>query len=237
MFENLFRNREVINQPIFYLFIAFTILISLGYSWGRRRNKRIYLSTFNDLVDLIKTKDQQFTNIGGLTGYHANLIPKKNDIYRRVDATLTLLPRQSWLYFPFSLIMQGFDRLFLTFFLAPKKKARWILKEGHLIERRYSRFHGPKIKNAASLEHEEYSWGGMEFILYYEDDSVRKRLLELARKMENPGSIRHVAIVPAEERIFVFMIPKLKKVANDLLPVIKWIDSRKFAFTGSKDEG
>ena len=231
MLENLFKNNDVTNQPIFYLFIAFTILISLGYSWGKRRNKRIYLSAFNDLVDLIKPKDQQFTNIGGLTGYHANLIPKKNDIFRRVDATLTLLPRQSWLYYPFSLLTRRFDRLFLIFFLSPKKKAKWVLKEGHLIERKYSRFRGPKIENEDKLQHEDFMWGGKEYILYYEDNEVRKSLLELANKMGAPGNIKHIAIVPEKERIFLFMIPKLRTVKENLLPVINWINTRKFAHT------
>ncbi len=89
----MFNNSDIVNTPIFYLFIAFTILITLGYSWGRRRNKRIYLIAFNGLKELIKPKDQQYTNIGGLTGYHANFIPKKNELMRRVDTTITLLPR------------------------------------------------------------------------------------------------------------------------------------------------
>ncbi len=228
MFESLFKNQQVTNQPIFYLFIAFTILISLGYSWGKRRNKRIFLSAFNDLVSLIKPKDQLFTNIGGLTGYHANFIPKKNDVFRRVDATITLLPRQSWLYMPFSLIIQRFDRLFLTFHLVPKKKAKWHLKEVHLIENSYSKFRGPKIKNEDKLAREEFKWGSRNFLLFYNDAILKNSIIELARRMENPGSVKHIAVVPEEERIFIFMIPKYRRVQENLKPIVNWINSKKF---------
>jgi len=229
LLDNLFQHREVINQPIFYLFIAFTLIITLGYSWGARRNKRIYLSAFHALVNLIKPKDQQFTNIGGSTGYHANLIPKKNDIFRRVDATITLLPRQSWLYLPFSLIIQRFDRLFLTFFLLHPKKTKLVLREGHLIERRYSNFRSPKIKNAGSLSHESFNWDGRDYILYYEDETVKNRLISLAKIMRTPGTVKHIAVVPEEERIFVFLVPKLGKVEENLKPVLNWIKNKQFA--------
>ncbi len=228
MFDNLFAHRNVTNQPVFYLFIAFTILISLGYSWGKRRNKRIFLSAFNDLVALIKPKDQLFTNIGGLTGYHANLVPKKNDVFRRVDATITLLPRQSWLYMPLSILIRRYDRLFLVFHLMPKKKAKWHLKEMHLIEKKYSKFRGPKIKNEANLKREDYKWGDRDFILFYENEDAKKRIIELAEKMGNPKNVKHIAVVPKEERIFVFMIPKNKQVYDNLKPIVNWIGSKKF---------
>jgi len=228
LLDSLFRNQQITEQPVFYLFIAFTILISLGYSWGKRRNKRIYLSAFNDLVSLIKPKDQLFTNIGGLTGYHANLVPKRNDVFRRVDATITLLPRQSWLYMPFSLLIQRFDRLFITFYLLPKKKAKWHLKEVHLIEKAYSKFRGPKIKNEDKLTKEEFKWDNKNFFLLYNDTKLKESIVKLAQRMNTPGSVKHIAVVPQEERIFIFMIPKYRKVYENLKPIINWINSRKF---------
>lgn len=116
----MFQNMQVTNQPVFYLFLAVSLLLSLGYIWGKRRNTRIHLSAFNAVVDFLKPKDQTFTNIGGLTGYHANIIPKINKTVRRVDLTLTMLPRQSWLYLPFSLILTRSDRLYVTLLFGKK---------------------------------------------------------------------------------------------------------------------
>jgi len=237
LLDNLFQHKDIINEPIFYLFIAATLIITIGYSWGVRRNKKIYLSAFKALVNLIKPKDQQFTNIGGVTGYHANLIPKRNDIYRRVDATITLLPRQSWLYLPFSLIIQRFDRLFIIFFLTPRKKAGWILKEGHIIERKYSKFRSPKIMNAEKLNEESFNWDGNDYILYYEDEAIKKKLLALAARMGSPGTVKHIAVVPEEERIFTFMIPGYDSVEKNLKPIFNWIRDRQFAVEQNVQSG
>ena len=154
-------NSDITQQPVFYLFIAATVLLSLGYTWGKRRNTRIYLSAFNALVDALKPKDQNFTNIGGLTGYHANIVPHKNRFVHHVEATITLLPRQSWLYYPFSKMIRRFDRLFVTMIYS--KKAENLTAEGHLIEDRFSSFRGPKISNTEKLEQEELRWGKTPF--------------------------------------------------------------------------
>jgi len=212
----VFTNTGVAQQPVFYLFVAVTILLTLGYGWGRRRNKRITVATFDAIASVLRPKDQQFTNIGGLTGYHANFVPHKNRYIKRVDATLTLLPRQSWLWYPFSRLIRRFDRLFLAFHLTPR--ASGALEEGHLIEKSYSSFGGAKIENAFSLQQERLQWGGRVFFLYYQSSKV-KRHLERCRELigDDPGPLRHVALVPERDRLFVFLIPKPSKVK----PIVK----------------
>lgn len=214
---------EVTQQPIFYLFIAATILLTLGYSWGHRGNKGIFLSAFNALVDTLKPKDQSFTKIGGETGYHANLIPKKNSFIRRVDATITLLPRQSWLYLPFSLLTMRFDRLFLMLFFS--KKAMGLVSEGHLIEEKYSHFRGPKITNEDQLQREELRWGERDFLLYYADETIKNDLLNLKQKLKEPKYLRHIAVVPDREQAFLFMIPKKGYVAEAFPVIYKWLNN------------
>src|SRR6056297_354204 len=213
---------DVTQQPIFYLFIAATILLTLGYSWGHRGNKRIFLSAFNALVDTLKPKDQSFTKIGGETGYHANLIPKKNSFIRRVDATITLLPRQSWLYLPFSLMTFRFDRLFIMLLFS--KKAMGLLSEGHLIEEKYSRFRGPKITNEDQLQREEFRWGERDFLLYYADETIKADLLDLKERIGKPEHLRHIAVVPDREQAFIFMIPKRGYVAQAFPVIYKWLN-------------
>jgi hypothetical protein len=213
-------NPVISTQPVFYLFIAVTILLSLGYLWGRRRNKRIFITAFESMVDVLKPKDQQFTNIGGLSGYHANIIPKKNKYIRRVDATITLLPRQSWLYYPFSRLVRRFDRLFILFTLSPK--AVGVLEEGHLIERKYSGFMGAKIDNADSLHQETFEWGGMTFYMYYENDAVKRELEDAKQRLAEPGTLRHLALVPDQDRMWIFMIPRLGTVHGIVSKLNDW---------------
>lgn len=212
---------DVTDQPVFYLFVAATILLSLGYGWGKRRNRRIITSAFDAITAVLHPQDQTFTNIGGLTGYHANFIPQKNRLIKQVDATMTLLPRQSWLWYPFSRMIRRFDRLFLSFHLG--KKAAGALREGHLIEKGYASFAGASIENADSLQKETFQWGKHTFFLYYKDETV-KREMERCRDLvgATPGPLRHVALVPKRNRLFVFLIPVPGTVEHVVGTVYRW---------------
>ncbi|MCF7936212.1 MAG: hypothetical protein K9L28_07725 [Synergistales bacterium] len=213
--------QPISQQPIFYLFIAATILIALGYSWGRRRSKGIYLDAFNALVDTLQPRDQNFTTIGGLSGYHANLIPKRNQPIRRVDATITLLARQSVLYYPVSRLTRKWDRLFLTLLFA--KEAQGQIAEGHLIEKQYEDFKAPKVTNIDRLNRQELEWEGRTFTLYYETGAVRDALLRLKQKLRSPGELRHVALVPEQEQAHIFLVPKKGETARLFPAIYQWL--------------
>lgn len=216
----MFEFEYLTRQPLFYLFIAFSALLAFGYFWGKKKNHRIFVSAFNGLVDVVKPADQTFTNIGGLIGYHAELITRKSDPVEKVEATITFLSRHSWLWLPISKLIWQNDRLFITIHL---KKAP--LGEGHLIEAGYARFRGPKITNAERLQQETIQWGSWKFHLYYASQQVREKLAALVRGNPDPGVVRHIALVPELKRCFIFMIPRQSEVAKYLAPIYRWIPS------------
>jgi hypothetical protein len=216
----MFKYQYIVTQPVFFLFVAFSCLLSAAFFWGRRRNKRIFLSTFNDLVDVVHPDDQTFTNIGGVVGYHANLITNKKSPFAKVDATITLLPRHSLLYMPISRMIMKFDRLFITLHMRARLPG-----EGHLIEKKYAGFRGPKITNEHILEKTEIQWGENRFFLYYEKVNIRDRLMAYVNRNPEPGMIRHIALVPGQRKCFLFMIPKTGAVKDAFAPVYRWIGS------------
>ncbi len=212
---------DILYQPIFFLFIGFSFLLTLGYFWGRRSNRRICQSAFNDLVDVVKPDDQTFTNIGGAIGFHANLfVKKKGTPFSRVDATITLLPRHSWLYLPISKLIRKYDRLFITLYL--KKPPS---EEAHLIEIKYSKFMGSKIENAHLMHHETVKWENFDFHLYYNSREMLEKIQAFIKKNPAPGTIRHIALVPEQKKGFIFMIPKLDQVARDFARIYHWLPS------------
>ncbi|MDO9558725.1 MAG: hypothetical protein Q7I89_03470 [Syntrophales bacterium] len=217
----MFQHENIITQPIFFLFVAFSFILTLGYFWGRRQNRKIFLSALQDLVDVVRPDDQTFTNIGGAIGYHANLYLKKKDApFSQVDATITMLPRHSWLYLPFSKLIRKYDRLFITLYLKRKP-----LEELHLIEKGYSGFMGTKISNAPRLQKESIHWGAYDFFLFYQSGAGRDALMRFTRECPDPGIIRHIAVVPEQKKGFVFMIPLKGQVARGLSPVYRWIST------------
>jgi len=214
--------QSIAQQPLFLLFIAATIVVSLCFFWGGRRNKRIHLSAFNALVETLNPKDQTFTTIGGQSGYHANIVPRKNQFIRRVDATITLLARHTLLYYPVSRYLRKWDRLFITLFFA--KDAHGKISEGHIIEKEYEDFRAQKITNKEKLKSDQVVWGGKTFTLYYQEQKMRDALLELKKKLDTPGHLRHVAFVPDQEKAFIFLVPKPGATARVFPPVWSWIN-------------
>jgi len=217
----MFKYEHILTQPVFFLFVAFSFLLAFGYFWGRRHNKEIFLSAFNDLMEVFHPDDQTFTNIGGAIGYHANLfIRKKGAFLSRVDATITMLPRHSWLYLPVSKLIRKYDRLFIELYVKNKPE-----EECHLIEKQYSRFAGAKITGAGRLSRETVTWGAYTFHLYYETMETHTRFMDFINRNPDPGTIRHIAIVPDQKKCFIFMIPRKGQVAKYLSPVYRWLPS------------
>ncbi len=179
-------NTEITTSPWFYLLIAASLFLTLTYSWGRRKNKRIFLSAFNGLLAVVNSKDQQFTNIGGIAGYHANIVPKNNTLVRRVDATITLLPRQSLMFMPFSLLVRRFDR-------------------------------------EEQLQKETFQWGGKTFFMYYSEPWVKKELEKCRSLLGEPQGIRHIAMVPSQDRFWVFMVPRMDTVEGIMAELYPWM--------------
>lgn len=217
----MFKYEHILTQPVFFLFVAFSFLLTFGYFWGRRHNREMFLSAFNDLMEVFRPDDQTFTNIGGAIGYHANLfIRKKGAFLSRVDATITMLPRHSWLYFPISKLIRKYDRLFIELYVKNKPE-----EECHLIETQYSRFAGAKITGAGRLNTETVTWGAYTFHLYYETIETHTRLMDFINRNPEPGIIRHIAIVPDQKKCFIFLIPRKGQVARYLAPVYRWLPS------------
>jgi len=212
---------QIATQPVFFLFVAFSLILAWGYFRGRRKNKELSMSAFEDLLRLFKPDDQKFTNIGGAIGYHANLyIKKKKALLTRVDATITMLPRHALLYLPISRVIRKYDRLFVELHLKNRPAEEW-----HLLEEGYARFSRTKITNRSMLHMKKVDWGGYTFDLLSESEQMRQKLMDFMAQNPDPKGIRHIALVPDQKKCFVFMIPRKGEVEKSLQPVHNWLPS------------
>lgn len=219
----MFQYEYLIYTPAFYFLVAFTLILTFGYTWGRRWNRRVVTNALDPLLQVFKARDQQFTNIGGQTGFHANIIPGNMRTVRRVDITLTILPRQSLLYLPFSLITRKYDRMQTFFFF--NKRGRGINEEAHIIETKFEKRMGNRIEGAESMTREEVTWGERRFHLYFGSDRSRKWLQNCIDRFDSAGPIRHVALIPDEQRAYLFLIPKIGTVAPHMTAIRDWLDT------------
>jgi hypothetical protein len=209
------------NPPLLHLFIVATVVLAAGYSWGRRRNLRVARTTFSALLDVVQPIDRSFTNIGGLTGYHATFTVAEGGPVTQVQATLTLLPRQAWLYLPVSWLFHRHDRFFIHFTV--HRDVVRDLSEGHLIDRAYARSLWHPITTPEALGQEPLEWGEEPFSLYFGSGATRRLLLDLRRRMPTPGALRHVAVAPANQRVYLYAIPGRDDFATCLETVYAWI--------------
>lgn len=216
----MFDVNNIIAQPAFFLFVAGTFLLAIGYFQGRRRNRAIVFGAFEELAEVLQPQDQTYTNIGGAIGYHADIVPHKGSVVSKAQVTLTLLPRQSWLYLPISLLLRRWDRLYLTLHMSKTPPS-----EGHLIDAGYHRFRAPAITNESRMKQETVEWGGRHFLLLYMKKNTRDHFARLMEALRDPAGIKHIAFVPHQKRCFVFMVPYRRTVKASLGPVFGWLET------------
>jgi hypothetical protein len=205
---------------VLLVIIAISVFIAFSFHSGRRKNKEICTAVFKDLVKVFKPDDQTFTNIGGAVGHHGTFTFKERGSVSRIDVTLTLLPRQAPLYMPISKFLMKYDRLFISVYMRYPPPG-----EGHIIERGYSGFRGPVITNISRLRHMEVKWGDLDFFLYYEQDRMIDQFKTLIATLQDPGPIKHIAIVPDQRRGFIFMGLRQELIEAYLALVYDWLFS------------
>ena len=203
---------------IIIVIIAVSAFIALTFHSGKRKNKEICTSVFNELVKVFKPDEQAFTNIGGAVGHHGKFFYKERGSVLRIDVTLTLLPRQAPLYMPISKFLMRYDRLFISIYMRYPPPG-----EGHIIERGYTGFRGPEITNITRLRQTELKWGDLDFFLYYEQDRMIDQFKKLIESLHDPGPIRHIAIVPDQRKGYIFMGLQQGSIETYLAAVYNWL--------------
>ena len=207
-----------VTVSVLIVIIAVSVFIAFSFHSGKRKNKEIFTGIFKELVTVFKPDEQIFTNIGGVVGHHGTFSFKEQGPVSRIDATLTLLPRQAPLYMPISKFLMRNDRLFISVYMRYPPPG-----EGHMIEKGYTGFRGPEITNISRLHQMEFKWGDLDFFLYYEQDRMIDRFKELAGSLTDPGPIRHIAIVPDQRKGYIFMGLQQEPIAAYLAAVYDWL--------------
>lgn len=192
------------NAPLFTLVILLAGAVFLFYRRGRRRNAEIAERSARELEEALRPEDQTYTWIGGLIGYTADYRVRRGEL-NRVEATLTMLPRHSFLYLPISWLIRGSDALYLLF--RPNFPLRG---RGHLFLLGHGR--KPRIQHPEELKVEELRLAGHRFRLMYGSEAARallRRLAEQALSADRTGTpvLRHLSINAEEGALYCRLLP------------------------------
>jgi len=210
----------LITSDIILLVVVLCGLTVLQFFKGRRDNLALMRIFSHELENAIAPKDKVYTWLGGYIGFKADYDVEEGTL-DKVEATLTLLPRHSLLYFPIALLISKRDRLYLVFRLQKKPS-----NETHIIEKRYKRTR--KIEEEVAFDVEEISVGKKNFKVLYEKSSIAKTLVSWFKNLEDPSLIKHIAIVPKTNVFYVFMKPKPGLVEDYVKDITDMLSSASF---------
>jgi hypothetical protein len=214
----MFGQEQSPQQPLFFVLALISAILTIGYFWGNRQNRKLFLALFDELIDVIKPQDQEYGNIGGTREYYSNFSLKKESPLARIDAKFTFLPRHLWPYLPIAMLIEKYDKLLIA--LHFKEKLRL---EGHLIEANYARSRMANIPYTDQLNELKLKWGKHDYYIYSKSKKMYVRFKELINNINDPGVIRHITFIPAQKKCFIFLVPQKGQVSKDLAPIYQRI--------------
>ncbi len=177
---------------------ALAVAAVVQFSSGRRVNLSLIEFTARTLEDCLRPVNKEYTWIGVYVGYQARFKLREKGV-SRVEATVTLVPRQSLLYYPISKLTSRFDKAYLVFHLDKP-----VAREAHVVRKRYYvRGVSRVIKGYERMRKEDVQVKDTVFHLVYTSREAVEKLLELPRSLGKPSLINHLALVPATNTLYL----------------------------------
>ena len=123
-----------------------------------------------------------------------------------------MLPRQSVLYFPISLLTAKHDRVYINL-----KANGKLAGEGHIVSEKYIRSARGLISGYANFHNTEYSSNGSKFYILSKTRAVEKMLISFIDNTESINNLRHFCCFPDNKNFFIF----IKPVRGEFLEFLK----------------
>jgi len=187
--------------------IALAVAATGSYFIGTKKNRWIASSLSTELEGALKPLTTNYVNIGGAIGYNFTYVLQPP--YTNAKGTITLSPRHSLLYLPFSLLLGIRDRFFVNIFT--KKKFRG---EGHLVQAAYLK--RARIDGAESMERREAANGDVPFVLLWRGADLSNDLEKLLDALPDPSRLRHFCAYPDTKTFFIHCLPMRGRIGANL---------------------
>lgn len=199
---------------IILLMLVLGGITSLQFFKGRRLNTFMMVKYIRDFEANLKPKDKLYTYIGGYIGFKANYDLSENFI-KKMELTLTLLPRHSLLYLPISYLTRKHDRLYVILRLNEK-----FGYDVHIIKKHFY-FPGPMIDNIETFKKEEMVFDGKDFYVLFKNRSDLERLIEIVESSVGFNNLKHIAYTRETNVLFLLLKPDIDKTPKDLKKLTK----------------
>ncbi|MCD6363750.1 MAG: hypothetical protein J7M13_07140 [Synergistetes bacterium] len=203
-------------SKIVFLIFILSAIMTLQFFKGRKINLLLMKNYLGEIEAPLKIRDKEYTWIGGYVGFKAGY-KIQNPLFSFFEVSLILAPRQSLIYLPLSLLLFRGDRAF--FLLTPRGKR--ISRELHLIRDEAFLFK-PKIRRKKELFEKRASICGVNFRILYEDEKAVEDILKLFKRYKgNIKIIKHLALVPSTNRVYLHLKPMVGELKRFLTFLIE----------------
>lgn len=192
---------------------------SIQFYKGRKLNLQLMQHYLRSIEEVVKPEDRDYVWLGGYVGFRASYKVNRANM-RKFEYTLTLLPRQSILYFPISLLVSRHDKIYFVI-----KPFAQIKHEAHLIQKGYYRMM-PKIENKDFLQSEIIEIAGKEYEALYEKRRDVENLKALVESFSRPHNVKHVSLTPKTNVFYVFMKPEPDTVEEDVEKLVRFVNEK-----------
>ncbi len=199
---------------IILIFVILGGIISLQFFKGRKVNTLLMIQYIREFENELKPKDKLYTYIGGYIGFKADF-DLNEEFIKKIELTLTLLPRQSLLYLPISYLTRKHDRLYVI--LRLKEKLGY---DTHIIKKNFY-FPAPMIENIETFKKDEIEIQNNKFLILYKNRSDIDRLINIATNSFDFNNVRHIGYTRETNVIYLLLKPELENTAKSLKKFVK----------------
>lgn len=191
-------------------------IASLQFYKGRKLNTGIMIHYIRKFEENLNLRDKNYTYLGGYVGFKAKYDLQDRNI-KQMDLVLTLIPRQSLFWLPFSYPIKRGDRLYIM--LYPKFSIR---RDAHIVQNFYYLF-GPNITEREHLRKEPAKVSKFNnFYTLYENKEDYEKLRKLVEEtFDDPRRVRHIAINRENNSLFILMKPDINSTPKELKKLVE----------------
>ncbi|NJE85876.1 hypothetical protein E3E23_08585 [Thermococcus sp. CX2] len=204
-----------ITSGVILALMVLAAVSSIQFFKGRKLNLALMQHYLRSIEDVVKPEDKEYIWLGGYVGFRAFYKINRDNI-RKFEYTLTLLPRQSILYFPIALLTSRHDKLYIII-----KPLSQIKHEAHLIQKGYYRMK-PKIENEEFLQREIVEIAGKKYEALYEKKRDVELLKYLVESLSKPHNVKHVSLTPKTNVFYIFMKPEPDTIEEDIKKIVEF---------------
>jgi hypothetical protein len=197
------------NQAYIVPLLALALVTTAGYFYGRKKNRWISGWISREAEDVLKPVDSNYVNFGGTIGY--NYVYKLRKPFREAKGTFTLLPRQSVLYMPISLLVNRYDKFYMQLFADGK-----LAGEGHIVARSYLSRAKNAIDGYSGLTREDVDRDGKSYVLLWDSRGMDEKLKKLLDSVRHPELLRHFCCYADNKNFFLYLRPVKDKFGEIL---------------------